>query len=299
MSNYVSMVGCSFPTAMAGHGHRNRASWGSMRRDRGLENETRVWRDRVFALQSNALAMGGGTGGMSHTMQVDLLVKILKTMTPYQKIVAVWAMTGAAAPGFRVPLIDTANKGAGSGLNDGALDQANGVTGSGSGIDTLYKPSDLNTGGVFTGGVGYWENNRGSVADGGPFYTESGASSERYGFDFRSTTAFFWWGSPGAGGISSGSNPTNGHYYGQCSANTAREFWKNGSSLGTNTNNHDATPSGAENKLAIFNQGGGSYTWAGRSPVAYLTNGTLTSTEVTAMHNALDFWLIKMTRPRT
>lgn len=257
----------------------------------GGEAETRLWMQRVLA--------GGGDFNVNSLIYADNLVKGLRSQTFYSKIVWLNPLLGRGINAARVPLIDTLN--VGSSTNFGFLDsdfsESVGLSNpaeSAKYMDSLIKPSQLGTSN--NGGLGWWEKNWGAGSGVEPIgaYNTTGTNN-RYVIDGRSNLQGFRWGLPGnsAGDTSTFSNA---HYYGQRSNAVLRSLFKNGSTLGVDNTTSDPTSGTNENNIYWMgcNEGPASY-WKGRCAVTYMTDGTLTSLEVSTLNTLLNTLLISVT----
>jgi hypothetical protein len=205
-------------------------------------------------------------------------------------------LLGSNMAAARVPLRDALN--AGTALNSNFVDadfaQSTGLQGNGTNkiLDLNIKPGDLGT--SANGGLGYWESNISFAGDVEPMGCYGGPS-ERFVLDLRSNVESFRWGTASNGAGTSGP-ATSAHYYGQRSSPTLRELFKNGSSLGTNTTSD--SPASASNRairLMGSDENGALVYWAGRCAVAYLTDGTMSSSDVSDFHTLLQTYLITPT----
>lgn len=164
------------------------------------------------------------------------------------------------------------------------------------------RPLDL---GVWAcGGLGYWELAIPSGVSCEPFMGYLSGVDNRFGLFLRTSTPrqIFWWGAPTP--TEAGSTTVaaaNGHYYGQRSSATVRQLWRDASLVGTSPTTSDTAPGADIVQLTLM---GATYTdtravssyHSGRCALAYLTDGTLTSGEVTALHSALSGWLTAISR---
>lgn len=186
-----------------------------------------------------------------------------------------------------------------SGAGTAGCTESTGLHGDGNvQFDMKCKVTDLNSGAV--AGLGYWENNidfTGGNVD--PIGAYNNAASQRYTIDLRNTSKSFRWGSDIGGGPSVGTAATNAHYYGQNTSSTARALYIDGSSVATSTNSATTTGAGDKNIFVIgANNGDGG--WKGRCAVVYLTDGTMSSGDISAFHTLLINYLFVPTgRPQT
>lgn len=251
-----------------------------------LDEETITWRNRCIA--------AGGTFETDSVFLANQLIVAIQAASFDTKIIGLWPLLGANLASARVPLRDTL--GVGIALNTGFVDadfnQATGLQGDGSlKILTLgMKPSEL--GASNNGGLGYWENN---ISFAGPSEAPIGRYNilldNRFLIDLRSTLRAFRWGGAG-NGASEAVAADNAHYYGQRSIATDRSLYRNGTLLATNTVS-DPTAGAGDKDIQLM--GGDGISWAGRCAVAYVTDGTLTAGEITALHALLNTYLIAAT----
>jgi hypothetical protein len=199
------------------------------------------------------------------------------------------------------PLIDTLAVGYADNVGGAAFtfSEATGMQGDGATkvMDTRITPSQLGTSN--NGGIGYWENN--IAFDGTTTNISAAFSTDNtnvFGLAVHSTfPALFWWGLQANSATSGSSSATNGHFYGQRSSATSREVFKNGSSLATNTTS-DATSGASDRTIAIIGRhlGGGTYSYFhGRCACYYLTDGTMSSGDITALDTLLRDYLFTPT----
>lgn len=256
--------------------------------------------DAPNVIYSAWVAAVDAAGGTYETDSKDIALALsdaLVAFSGFAKIKWLLPLLGANLIAARVPLIDTLGVGiaGNTAFVDADFDQATGLQGNGSSkyLDSLIKASDL--GSSNNGGLGWWENNINLAGNVEPMGAYNNAASTRYVLDLRSTLAAFRWGSPG-NSASNASTAVNGHYYGQRSSSSSREIFLDGVSLATNTAS-DATSGANERNLLVVgaDEGGAIAPWPGRCAVAYMTDGTLTPTEITDLHTLLDTFLITPT----
>jgi hypothetical protein len=252
--------------------------------------ETIVWRDRV-------IAAGGGFENNSLAI-ANNLVRVLHGKSYYSKIKYLLPMLGQGIGAARVPLIDSLNVGAATNTSflDADFNQSTGLQGNGTTkrLDSLIKPSQLGTSN--NGGLGWWENNISLGGNVQPIGCYNTASTNRYVIDLRANVRNFRWGVPG-NGAGDTTTATNGHYYGQRSSSTNRSLYFNASLLNSNATN-DATSGASDRSILIVgcDEGGSTITpWPGRGAMAYLTDGSLTTIEISDFDAVLRSYLFAPT----
>lgn len=196
----------------------------------------------------------------------------------------------------RCPILYNGSVGPIAGNNNfvsGDFGQSTGLQGDGTtkSLDTLVFPGTL--GSSNNGGLGYGENNisfAGTAPE--PIGCYSNDNTERFVVDLRAAVRSFRWGEP-VNGSGDSSLATNGRYYGQRSSATSRELFFNGSSLGTNSTSDAASLSNNRTILLVGSNGRGN--WAGRMTFAYLTDGTMSSGEVSDFDTVLVDYILTPT----
>ena len=250
-----------------------------------IAEETRVWK---------ALVQSSGGGFQWNSVAIaNNFVKKIKTKSYYSKIIYLNAMLGTGIGAAIVPLIDKLRAGpaTNSGFVDADFNQAFGLQGNGAKIlNTNILPSSL--GASNNGGLGHWENNFTGSGDVEPIGCYNNNGSNRFVLDLRPTIRTFRWGLPGngAGDATAGDNA---HWYGQRSSATSRELFRNAVSIGTNTTS-DVTSQTNDSYIHLVGsyENIGQYPWPGRCGLAYMTDGTLTSNEVSDFNLILRAYLI-------
>jgi hypothetical protein len=202
-------------------------------------------------------------------------------------------MLGKGINAARIPLIDMLNVGGATNNNfvDGDFKQSAGLQGNGTTkyLDSLIKPSQLGTSN--NGGLGHWETNVSYTANVEAMGTYNTAGTNRYVLDLRSNRRSFRWGLPGNEAMDS-SAAANGHYYGQRVNATSRSIYYSATLINTNITS-DATSGASDHNIYIVGSWSGSNTpWPGRCGLAYFTNGTLTTDEISDFHAVLQQYLM-------
>lgn len=260
----------------------------------GYQTETTLWETRGNAL--------GGSVTTTEKNYADALVVAIKAASYASKIRYLLPFIGAGIAFHRVPLIDVLNVGAaslygGTPLTDANCDTSTGLVNSteqSGGLNTLIQAQSLHPSDSTSGGMGFWERNWGAGTGVEPIGCYDASGSDRFVIDLRSTLQRFRWGN--ATGTQAGPGTTAGskHYYGQVVGSTnTTEIYADGSSLGSNGTSNQAGPS--ENIFVMgCNQPTDTF-WKGRCAVAYLTDGTMSSGDVSAFHTLLNTYLISAT----
>jgi len=266
-----------------------------------LDPEVRVWRDGVIAL-------GGGFEANSIAIAQNFFSHFLATGFD-AKVKYILPLLGTGIAAARMPLRDTLGVGAAAntGFVDGDFSQATGLKGNGTSklFDLLIKPNQIGNSND-NGGLGYWENNidfggTGEVPLG--VYRNSATGGVRYDLDLRNTISQFIWGNFGGGGgfATNASAAVNAHYYGQSGSTTSQELFINGSSVATGSGiaaNRDNSGDANIRLMGCLTTNVPSDTfvyWKGRCAVAYMTDGSLTSGNISAFHTLLQTYLITPT----
>lgn len=258
----------------------------------GLDPETVIWRDRAIA--------AGGTFTDDSITWADELIIALKATDYGGKVVWLLPLLGDNLATARVPLRDTLGVGiaTNTAFVDADFSEATGLQGNGSTkyLDSLIVPASIGSGN--NGGLGWWETNFTGAGNVEPMgsYKQNNAPDCRFVLDIRPARGAFFWGEPTTA-IGDATAGSNAHYYGQRSSATDRRIYKDGVLKATATGSDLATGSSDNNILICGADGGnvGITSWPGRCAVAYLTDGTLTDAEVTALHTLLDTYLITPT----
>lgn len=266
--------------------------------ERELDPETIVWRDGI-------LARGGTLSDASITLADELIVA-LKAETFTGKLVYLLPFLGSDIVGARMPLRDTRGVGiaTNSGFTNSDFSESTGLQGGGTKyLDTLLRTNLLNNSDVGNGGIGVWEMSAsplGGWAGGGVI--PDGANASFCGLRMSTpevSSAFYWNDGVAANQANLAEAPTRAHYYGQRSSASSRVLYKNGSSAAVNTTadprtmtSSSATTIGA---MAWHTATAFESYWPGRLGVFYLTDGTLTASEVNRLHSLLDTYLIAPT----
>lgn len=238
----------------------------------------------------------GGGGLTSASLDVaSALHAALAAESFFSKIVYLLPLLGTGIAAARVPLIDTLGVGpaANTGFLNADFGEATGLANPAEAaklFDTGIRPSQLGV--ARNGGIGWWENNYAAASAGvEPIGSYSPSGAERFVVDLRSSIESFRWG-VAANGASRGVAASNGHYYGQRSGLTARDLFRNGALIGTSTVSDAAAEANPRTIYIMAVNAAATAYWRGRCACAYLTNGTLTSSEIAALHTILSAQLI-------
>ncbi len=252
---------------------------------RGTPQLARTW-------AAGVRAAGGGFENNSLIVATNL-ARVLQTKSYYPKMRYLMPFLGVGINAARVPLIDTLGVGAAANNSfvDGDFSQSSGLQGNGSGktFDTLLKasqlsPSDNNA------GFGYWA----LAVNVGGWSFGSRPAQGLYGFLLDNTPReLFYYG--GADGSQVDVGNANGayDYYAQRSSPTSRTIYQNAVSIGSTSS---STTDSGNNGANVFLMGiDGSFTTDGRCGAAYLTNGSLSVSEISDLHSTLSFYLMAPT----
>lgn len=244
-----------------------------------------------------------GNGGTFESDSVDIATSLMaeiRASTFANKIKMLWPLLGSGINAAVVPLIDGLSVGPSTnvGFVDADFDQTTGLQGNGTSkiLDSKVKPSQLGAGN--NGGLGWWELDPGYLHGGVDTETMgiNSTAGQRFCIDLRSgIRRFFCWGSPG-NSTDSATASVAGNYYGQRSSATVRDFYMDGTLILGNTSS-DAASDSAERNMALMgnNIGGVPNQYAGRCAAIYMTDGTLSPTEIADLHTLLDTYLITPT----
>lgn len=268
-----------------------------------LDAETVTWESRITTL--------GGSVTSGEISTADALIKAIKAEDFGTKIIYLLPFIGASIAAHRVPLRDARAVGAaalvgGTPFTDSNCDTSTGI------VNATEQAAALNTGLSFAscnlsdankGGLGFWERDIG-LGTGTECMGAHGSilfDAKRFVLDLRSGLTFFSWGDPNnrAQEVTAG---TSSHYYGQCNGAASRKFYKDGAQVGAENTVNDPASGATSEPLYVMGvnyenslAGGGFVAWKGRCAVAYMTDGTLTDTEIANLHTLLDTYLVTPT----
>jgi hypothetical protein len=256
----------------------------------GIDWETSKW--------LNSTRVNGGILESPCITIGDALIKAVKARSYGVKMVSLYPFFGTSQNAWAVPLLDRLSKGIIGVGNFLAADVtfSGGVQGNGTSkyFDTLTKPSEL--GASNSGGYGWWDLN--AEGDVGTTYAVMGMGANN-GTDYyvlRSHPSPYTdliWGKT-ANAPNSATFATQVHWYAQRSSSTLREIYQNGALLVSNTT-ADATAGAGDRNIQLFgwDLSSGRQYYKGRCGVCYMTDGTLTATEVADLHYLLrDMFLL-------
>lgn len=252
-----------------------------------LAAETTTWSNGI------AVRFGASRPNTRSTWLANAIVRDLAATSYGSKIVYLLPMLGQDNVAALQPLIDTLAVGYADNVGGAnfAFSEATGMQGDGATkvLDSRIKPSQL--GSSNNGGIGYWENNIDFT--GTTIYLpmgcqDTGATNYYALGTYVSYQGLVYWGTAAnLAGVLTGAG-TNGHYYGQRSGATSREIFKDGSSLATNTTSDPASGASDSTIYMIgFNAHGSALYWKGRCALAYMTDGTFSSGNVSSFHTFL------------
>lgn len=256
--------------------------------------ETLTWLSRVCA--------AGGTL-TAHSLSIaENIAAGLAGASYNSKIVYLLPLLGGNLAAARTPLRDSLSVGRAINTNftEADFSEATGLQGgSGKTWELPIKPSQLGT--SSNGGLGYVAASLNFT--GSPPQTNAlmGLSvvqdfNNQFMLVATSTTSDFRWEDGIDRRALDSTAPVAGNYYGQRSSATLRELYRDGALLATNTTSDSAPNTNAFNIILNGQNNGGLRMWNGsRCACAYLTTGTLTSTEVADLHTLLQTYLITPT----
>lgn len=251
-----------------------------------LAAETTLWRSRVNSvgggLEWNSVAIANG------------FIRRLKTKSYYGKVKYLLPLLGKGINAARVPLIDTLNVGAATNTSfvDADYNQSIGLQGNGSSkiLDSLIKPSQL--GASNNAGIGYWENNMTLGSNVEPMGCYDSSTSNRFVFDLRNNPFIaFRWGNPANVAFNS-ITPLNGHYYGQRASITSRILYFNAINNGSDSTSDSASGASDTNIGIVGAFEPSAAPWPGRCAMAYMTDGTLTVSEISDFDTLIRSFLL-------
>ena len=263
-----------------------------VRARKGAVSEVDIWESRVAA--------AGGTLGVNSLSIASDLIDALVAETYGEAVKYLLPLLGSNLAAARVPLRDSLGVGiaGNSGFVDGDFTEATGLANSTEAakrLDTLINPSQLGAGN--NGGIGFWEVNWGAGTGVEPMgmYTNL-VTGNRAAIDMRTTQETFRWGAP-ANYTGILTTASNGHLYGQRSSATARKIYKDGTQSGSTNTTSDPGTDLQERTIYIMgvNHPSGTTYWKGRCAVAYMTDGTLSDSDASALHTLLGTYLITPT----
>lgn len=191
------------------------------------------------------------------------------------------------------PLYDRGLRGRPTNNNfvDADVSNSGGLVGDGStkAITLPFKPSEL--GSSNSGGIGCWPLTTATTAFGVVMGmgTNPGSGVQEYLIVVNGTTQSFKWGTSANQASRSDSNRI-ADFYGQRSSATSRELFENGVSVATDTTSDSASAASTDDirGMGSNNSVFASPTfWDGACGLFYATNGTLTPTEISELHDIL------------
>lgn len=244
-------------------------------------------------LWKNRIQTAGGVFEWNSIAIANNFIRQLKIKSYYRKIIYLLPLLGKGLIAARVPLIDTLNVGIAGNSNfvDSDFSQNNGLQGDGATklLNTSITPSQL---GNFVGGIGYWENNISFTGtDTVPFGCYSSNTLIRWFLDLRPASGRITWGLNTNSAINA-SAAINGHYYGQSISNSDRKLYFNGIQVASNTSTDGSTLESSAPITLLGTTTNSAGNWAGRCAIAYLTDGTLTSDEISDLNTLLKAFVL-------
>jgi hypothetical protein len=249
----------------------------------------------------NGVTANGGTFGPNSKSIACALITQLGLRSYSNKVKYMLPLLGSNLAAALVPLRNFVGASIPANVNfvNADFNESTGLQGDGltKVLNTGVLVGQLGSGN--NGGLGYWENNI-PVSPGGPEAMGCYAANNLNVPDNRFVIEIgvFSWGQItnrcGGGGL------VNGHFYGQRSSPSNRQAFYNGSLLGFNSTS-DTLPGALLTDpielmgcLARGNPDVQDY-WNGRCAVAYMTDGTLTPSEIADFHSLLSTYLIAPT----
>jgi hypothetical protein len=235
-------------------------------------------------------------GGTFTTNSKPIAAKLLRGIresTYNSKIKYLLPFLGSNLATACIPLRDTFAVGAAINTGFVAADfsESTGLQGGAGRLDTQLTPAQIGT--SSNGGLGFW-----ATAVGGGSFCDigmlSGFAGGRAYLLFTSTTLQrFAWGEWDPWAITYTHTLSPGHYYGQRSSNTDRRIFFNGTQQGISTTAGSDTGGMSDFRIEVLGQSsfGGTYS-TDRAGAAYMTDGTMTPTEIAAFHTLLQTTLI-------
>ncbi len=163
-------------------------------------------------------------------------------------------------------------------------------------LDSQVKASELGT--SSNGGVGFIEMNWTTNDGRGAVGTSNNSASSFFGVSpgyVGGGAPYMAWGDPA--NSAQGANQGNVHVYAQRSSATSRELYVSGVLVATSTVN-DGAAGISDQSLRIMGdyfQGIGHRPWPGKCGAAYMTDGTMTTSEIADWHNVL---MTKLINPK-
>lgn len=265
----------------------------------GTNPDPITYEAEVVTWMSLVASSSGTLAANSARIANDLMVA-LNAATYRAKIIYLLPLLGSNLAAARCPLIDATNAGIATNANflDADFAQNLGLQGNGvnKSLDLKVKISQLGGGTNF--GFGFWE--RAYVAanyhpDIGVTGNVSGGNS-LHGIYCTPTQEKFFLQNPtvGTADIAVTVTPANHHYYAQRASSIDRKLYRNGVQIGANVvnDNLNTTITSAFNVKLM--QLATDFS-VGRAGVGYMTDGTMTPTDIAAFHTLLNTYLIVAT----
>jgi hypothetical protein len=232
-----------------------------------------------------AVNTAGGGFEWNSVAIANNFIRVLRTKNYYGKIKYLLPLLGKGIGAARVPLINSISSSSATNTSfvDADFNQSTGLTGNGAGkrFDLGFTGSSLGSGG--DGALGYWALSIGSNPH---------VMGERNGdlfcliFSSAADEAFYW----GSGGpVQNIVAPTVSHYYGQRTS-SALTIYRSGAQVAINSMTSGVT--NLNNTNMFFMGIDASFTTNGRSGLGYLTDGTMTSNEISDFHAVLSAYLM-------
>lgn len=247
--------------------------------------------DQLVEAWACAVIGCGGTLSASSVSLAEDLALALRDTGSLLRIVALWPFLGTNIAAQSIPLINAYGRipQVVGWSPSTAADESVGLVCDGAGaLNSRITPHDLGV--SDNGGLGWYER---TVVTGTqqPIGCSAATGDYRYQLDIRATDEIGRWGNP-TYSPATGVAAAAAHYYVQRASATSRILYRGGVAIATNSTsqaatNSDTNPLWVGGKMAptpVYHTGVGA--------VAYMTDGTLTSTEISALHTALAAFVV-------
>jgi hypothetical protein len=254
-----------------------------------VQATTLTWLQRLIA--------AGGTLGASSLSIAEDLAAAIGAASYASKIVYLLPLLGKNLTAARVPLIDRLSKGlaTSNSFTESDFSEGSGLTGNGSSKWFQLPLRASQIGASNAGGMGFW---LGALGATGPAQYVIGSYSlasggQIFALYLHNTVERFWWGD--ANSIAStGSASTVAHYYGQKISTTDRKLYRDGTQIASDSGTVDEGGS-ADQFIGLLHLNGYTHYSTHTCACAYLTDGTMSGSDITAFHSLLQTYLITPT----
>lgn len=249
-----------------------------------------------YRLKANSAAANSNSIAIARN-----LLSALSRKTYKSKLVYLLPLLGQNINAAKIPLIFpyAVAPGIGDATNSGFVDadfsQSVGLANpaeSAKFFDTELKASQL--GSSNNGGIGFWEKNWGAGANVEPMGSYNSGGTQRFALDMRTTQETARWGDL-ANYTGVLTTAGNGDHYVQRSSSTSRALYKDATQVGSTNTTSDSASGAGDRTIYVMACSGSSTAWKGTCVVAYMTDGTLTTTEITDLHQTLQDYLLTPT----